>query len=79
MYSEGVVREWHDEDGWGVLDSADTSGGCWAHFSAISAPGFRRLVAGETVSFTWTAVPDQDGYQFLATKIIRQADAHRFL
>jgi cold shock protein len=45
MESQGVVREWHDEDGWGVLDSEATPGGCWAHFSAVLVDGYRSLRA----------------------------------
>src|SRR5687767_5224347 len=30
-----TVREWHNDLGWGVLDSPETPGGCWIHYSAI--------------------------------------------
>ena len=33
---QGVVRLWNDEDGWGVIDSVRTPGGCWAHFSVVA-------------------------------------------
>ena len=33
-----IVREWHADLGWGVLDSPETPGGCWAHFSVIGTP-----------------------------------------
>lgn len=45
-----TVREWHGELGWGVLDSPETPGGCWAHFSNIDGPGYRTLTVGETPS-----------------------------
>ena len=32
------VREWHEDLGWGVLDSPDTPGGCWVHYSVIDTP-----------------------------------------
>jgi CspA family cold shock protein len=61
----GVVREWDDEGGVGVIDSAETAGGCWVHFSYIVAEGRRSLTPGDQVSFTYEAVP-QDGYQYRA-------------
>jgi hypothetical protein len=30
--TSGVVREWHDDEGWGVLESTETPGGCWDGF-----------------------------------------------
>jgi len=39
MTVEGVVREWHPEQGWGVIDAQDTPGGCWAHFSRVAIDG----------------------------------------
>ena len=62
----GRVRFWHDELGWGVLDSDETPGGCWAHFSDLRVPGYRTLSAGERVHFDWEAA-EQDGYSFRAT------------
>ena len=60
----GTVRVWHREKGWGVIDSLDTWGGCWVHFSqlwrddvAAAGPGeivevsggYRELFVAETV------------------------------
>jgi CspA family cold shock protein len=68
MQSVGMVREWHREQGWGVIDSPDTPGGCWVHFSHVwhedvAKPGpgdvvevcggFREAFEGETVDFDW--------------------------
>jgi uncharacterized RmlC-like cupin family protein/cold shock CspA family protein len=61
----GTVRVWHAEDGWGVLDSPGTPGGCWAHFSMIRAAGFRELRPGQSVTFDFEAAR-QDGYDFRA-------------
>jgi CspA family cold shock protein len=77
MVTTGTVRVWHAEQGWGVVDSPDTPGGCWAHFSHLWAEGlapplqpgeivettsdFRELFDGETVDFEWES-PGQDGY-----------------
>jgi CspA family cold shock protein len=73
--STGTVRHWYREEGWGVLDSSDAPGGCFAHFSNISGvEGYRELVEGETVEFDCqpTAYPgSQDGYSFRAIEIVR--------
>lgn len=36
MAGAGEVTAWSADEGSGVIDSADTPGGCWAHFSAIT-------------------------------------------
>ncbi|SFG92454.1 cold-shock protein [Streptomyces mirabilis] len=64
-----TVREWDDEEGWGVLDSDETPGGCWAHFSVIEMPGFRFLTPGRKVIMEWEE-GEQDGYQYRATRIV---------
>ena len=68
MTSVGKVRVWHAEDGWGVIDSAATPGGCWTHFSAVLVPGYRTLDAGGAVTFTFEAA-EQDGYSFRAIEV----------
>ena len=65
MVSEGVVREWNDDEGYGVIDSPGTPGGCWAHFSSIVMDGYRVLAAGDQVAFTWEEAR-QDGYDYRA-------------
>ncbi len=37
----GKVRQWLDEEGWGVIDSPDTLGRCWAHYSSVAVPGYK--------------------------------------
>lgn len=64
---EAVVREWHDEEGWGVLDCAQTPGGCWAGFSAVGIDGYRRLSAGQRVWLEWETA-EQDGFTFRAVR-----------
>lgn len=66
--ARGTVREWHAEDGWGVLDSEDTPGGCWAHYSTVLMAGYRTLQAGQEVRFTFEA-PGQDGHAFSAEEV----------
>jgi CspA family cold shock protein len=65
----GIVREFDAEQGWGVIDGANVPGGCWVHFSAIAGHGYRRLTAGQRVSFRSEAVRDQDDYRFRATLV----------
>ncbi|MDR7277811.1 cold shock domain-containing protein [Catenuloplanes atrovinosus] len=67
MTVDATVREWHADQGWGVLDSAETPGGCWAHFSAAATPGAARLAPGTPVRLDWES-PGQDGYPFRAVR-----------
>lgn len=59
----GTVRTWNDQQGWGVIDSPQTPGGCWAHFSHIVAEGFRTVPVGAAVILSWQQVTDKDGYR----------------
>jgi CspA family cold shock protein len=66
-----TVREWREEEGWGVLDSPETPGGCWGHFSNIEMAGFRTLSPGQQVDLTWEAPGfKQDGYDYRAVSIV---------
>jgi len=68
MTSSGIVRAYHPEEGWGVLDGPDVPGGCWVHFSAIAIDGYRELTAGQRVSFR--AEPaSQDGFAHRAVRV----------
>ncbi|AZG48083.1 cold-shock protein [Gordonia insulae] len=64
----GTVCIWHDEEGWGVLDSDATPGGAWAHFSEVAGTGFRSLTPGQVVEFDYED-HGQDGYDFRANNI----------
>ncbi|MDF3300816.1 cold-shock protein [Streptomyces tropicalis] len=66
---EAMVREWDDDEGWGVLDSRETPGGCWTHFSVVEAPGFRSLAAGQKVALEWES-GEQDGFQYRAIRVV---------
>jgi CspA family cold shock protein len=61
-----TVREWSDE-GWGVLDSDQTPGGCWAHFSNAAVAGYVSFTAGQPVWLEWES-PGQDGYAYRAVR-----------
>jgi CspA family cold shock protein len=65
---EASVREWHDEFGWGVLDSIETPGGCWVHFSNIDADGYRSLSGVATVLLECERA-GQDGYPYRAVRV----------
>jgi CspA family cold shock protein len=68
MAVEAVVRLWHDDEGWGVLDSAATPGGCWAHFSALAiGNGYRSASAGDVVVLEFEDA-GQDGYAYRAVR-----------
>lgn len=66
----GIVRVWH-QDGWGVIDSPETPGGCWAHFSDLDVPGFKELLDGHSVTFTFEPA-NQDGYSYRALHVWSQ-------
>jgi CspA family cold shock protein len=68
MADSGVVREFHEDEGWGVIDGPTVPGGCWVHFSAIATDGYRHLAAGQPVSFRAEAA-EQDGFSFRAVKV----------
>ncbi|PRY12590.1 hypothetical protein [Kineococcus rhizosphaerae] len=62
MTTRGVLRSWAEEEGWGVVDSPQTPGGCWVHCSALAVGDGPRV--GQELAFTFEAVRDQDGYRF---------------
>ena len=67
--TNATVRSWDAGEGWGVLDSAETPGGCWAHYSVIDMDGYKTLDAGQQVGLQWES-PGQDGFEFRATRIV---------
>jgi cold shock protein len=76
-YATGVVeaatvQEWRAEEGWGVIDSERTPGGCWVHFAHIEARSFRELTPGQRVRLEWES-PGQDGYDFRALRVTPEA------
>ena len=68
MSTPGVVRAWWTEEGWGVIDSPATPGGCWAHFSQVLVAGNPTLTEGQHVTFEFVAAA-QDGYDFRAVEV----------
>lgn len=65
--SVGIVASWSEEEGWGVIESEETPGGCWAHFTHVLAGGdeYRALTVGQVAPFAYEAA-EQDGYAFRA-------------
>jgi cold shock protein len=68
MATTGTVRVWHDEEGWGVVDSEPTPGGCWAHFGAVAVEGYGRLEEGQAVELEWEEA-EQDGFSYRAVRV----------
>jgi cold shock protein len=68
MTTDGVVREWWPEEGWGVIDSDETPGGCWVHYSALRMRGYRGLAVGDRVQMDVERA-DQDGYAFRSERL----------
>ncbi len=64
----GTVRRWLDDEGWGVIDTAATPGGCWAHFSAVAVAGYATLAVGQQVELEWEA-QGQEGYDYCAVRV----------
>jgi CspA family cold shock protein len=64
----GVVREWRDDEGWGLVDCDDLPAPCWVHFSVVRMEGLRRLVPGARVALSVERI-EQDGYQFRASSV----------
>jgi len=69
MAAWGVVARWYSDEGWGVIDSAATPGGCFAHFSAVVGSGYRELAPGTRVELDWERA-EQDGFHFRATRVV---------
>ncbi|WP_432137063.1 MULTISPECIES: cold-shock protein [unclassified Streptomyces] len=65
----GRVREWHEEEGWGVLVTPTLPDHhVWAHYSAVQAEGFRTLTDGQPVTFTVERA-EQDGFDWRAVHV----------
>ncbi len=67
MTTRGIVREWREDGGWGVIDAKAAKGGIWTHCSSVLVAGHRSLTPGEEVHVTWEPA-DQDGFSFRAVE-----------
>ena len=68
MATRGVVREWHDDEGWGVVDAPEVPGGCWVSFAHVAVAGYRSLRPGQQVALEWEA-GEQDGFGYRARRV----------
>ncbi len=70
----GTVKNWHEEEGWGVLVSPDLPGEVFAHHVHIRGQdGYRTFAAGDPVVFE-ADEQGQDGCQYRARWVQRLAD-----
>ncbi len=51
MRTNGTVKWFNDEKGFGFIVPEDGSKDCFVHHSAIQGDGFKKLVEGEKVEF----------------------------
>jgi cold shock protein len=66
----GVVKWFDADEGWGVITAPEVPGGCFVHFSAIQAHGFRELRPGQRVQFSYEDPGFlQDGCPFRALAV----------
>lgn len=76
MVTPGVLVQWHEDEGWGVIASPDTPGGCWVHYSAAQSTGVRQISRGQHVLFEWERCK-QDGYEFRAVSLWIEGEDRR--
>ena len=72
--SRGRVRRYAVEEGWGIVDSDDTPGGCLVQVLDIHTPT-GTISAGDEVDFEWEPLPrgvDEELFRY-ATLSVRRA------
>ena len=62
------MREWHDDEGWGIVDSPEVPGGCWVSFAHVKVAGYRSLRPGQRVALEWEPAR-QDGFAYRAIRV----------
>jgi cold shock CspA family protein len=63
--ASGTVKQWSEDEGWGVIASDEVPGELWVHHVHIEGDGYRTLAVGEAVEFECIQMPapgEQDGY-----------------
>jgi cold shock protein len=63
-----TIRRWNTHRAWGVLDSPETPGGCWAHLSNIARPGPWDIQPGDEYMLEWEHA-QQDGFAYRAVRM----------
>lgn len=62
------VRQWSDEEGWGVLCADEVPGDIFLHFSNIQMEGYKSLTLGQQVEADVTeAIPPIEGCGYVAS------------
>ncbi len=51
LATQGTVKWFNEEKGFGFITPEDGSKDCFVHFRAIQGEGFKKLVEGEKVEF----------------------------
>lgn len=77
--TRGIVRIWHTNQGWGVFDSDETPGGCWAEAGAMMPTAQQQdLRGGNSVRFNWSNISDHpiEGYEYRAHDFEVEVDTH---
>ena len=64
----GIVREWYPDEGWGVLDSPHTPGGCSVLHAMIDMPRPVSIEINQQVMFSFEPGP-QDGFEWRAIRV----------
>ncbi len=59
MMSQGTVKWFNAEKGYGFIANDEGGDDVFVHFSAIQAEGYRRLKEGQKVSFEIEADPEK--------------------
>ena len=55
--ARGKVKWFNDQKGFGFIESTDSGGDVFVHYSGIKADGYRSLAEGDEVEFDLTQGP----------------------
>jgi cold shock protein len=67
----GTVKWWRAAKGYGAISTVETAPwDVWCHFSALDAPGFRALEAGDVVEIQYVRF-DQNSFKYRALRVRR--------
>lgn len=62
----GRIKLWKSDKGWGGIESDETPGDVWLHFSNVEMEGYVDLKPGQLVDFRYEHV-GQDSWDYRAT------------
>jgi CspA family cold shock protein len=66
----GRVKFFKADEGWGVIQSRETPGDVWFHYSMIEGDGYRVPADGDLVEFRYEAAT-QDSWRYRASWVRR--------